>query len=67
MTKRNRIGIAVAALSLVAIGALAQTPRTKSLYRTFRFSNAEVGVSCMDGETPTSHTIGSVLVVKCGQ
>ena len=53
---------AVVSVSL-AMGAYAVT---KAQYRTFRFSDTELGVRCMNGSNPTTRKIGEILLVSCG-
>lgn len=61
-----RKALAVAVILASAASAIAQTPRVKSLYRTFRFSETEIGIRCTNGADPTGRKIGDILVISCG-
>lgn len=53
---------------LVGAGvAVAQQPRTQTVYKTFRITSSDVGVACRNGAPPqVKHNAGdSIVVVSC--
>ena len=60
--KRFILAVAVL-LSAVALAA----QKRPTLYHTFRLSEGEVGINCVNGGVPQAHTVGNLIIVECAQ
>ena len=55
-------------LLLIAVPAMPQTlEKPKPLFHTFKLSQTEVGVNCVNGGAPSVKTLGSLVVVSCAK
>jgi hypothetical protein len=53
---------------LIAMPAMPQTlEKPKPLFHTFKLSQTEVGVNCVNGGVPSVKTLGSLVVVSCAK
>jgi len=55
-------------LLLIAMPAMPQTlEKPKPLFHTFKLSQTEVGVNCVNGGKPTVKELGNLIVLSCAK
>ena len=64
----KRISLAILLPMLFALAAMPQTlEKPKPLFHTFKLSQTEVGVNCVNGGKPSVKELGSLVIVSCAK
>jgi hypothetical protein len=51
---------------ILVLAGMALADKPKSIYKVFRFTPNEVGISCQNGADPTGRKVGDILIISCG-
>lgn len=67
MRKAAQVTTATIFLLGMAMAMSSQEPKPKPLFHTFKLSQTEVGVNCVNGGVPQVKQLGSLIIVSCAK